>query len=448
MISLLKRYWRAIGVGLLVGLALLPVAQLIRPGPSGRWMALPEAAINLIFLASQMFWIRHVGALGRKVVTGRTWRVGLGTIGLVIYLALLAYNLENWENVSKGSTLSPRAALLEAPMRVWLFGSLLGFLLITVLWCLARVLGMIGWGVGRLGSVNAPEPRSPGRRRFLEQTAIGVAAAPFVAGTYGLFYGRLNLQTTHQRIRLRRLPTAFEGFRIVQLSDLHISAFMTADQIRRYAAIANELKPDLVALTGDFVTWDENAQRAVVEALSALRAPFGVFGCLGNHEWLTGTEDSITRLFAAQGTRILRYERAAITIGGSMINLLGVDYQSLRGRVEAPGNAVEQYLPGVERLMAPDTANILLSHNPNTFDRAADLGIDLSLSGHTHGGQVSLDFIDPRLSPGHFFTHYVRGRFQQRDAQLYVNCGIGTITFPIRLGARPEITVIELTRGT
>jgi uncharacterized protein len=248
-------------------------------------------------------------------------------------LVLLAYNLQNWKNVSKGSTLSSRAALLEAPMRVWLFGSLLGFLLITLLWCLARVLRTIGWGVGKFGSVNAPEPRSPGRRRFLEQTAIGVAAAPFFAGTYGLFYGRLNLQTTHQRIRLRRLPTALEGFRIVQLSDLHISAFMTADQIRRYAAIANELKPDLVALTGDFLTWDENAQQAVVEALSALRAPFGVLGCLGNHEWLTGTEDSITRLFAAQGTRILRNERAAITTGGTMINLLGVDYQSLRGPV-------------------------------------------------------------------------------------------------------------------
>jgi predicted MPP superfamily phosphohydrolase len=91
----------------------------------------------------------------------------------------------------------------------------------------------------------------------------------------------LNLQTTHRRITLRRLPSAFEGFRIVQLSDLHISAFMTADQIRRFAGVANDLKPDLVALTGDFLTWDESAQRAVVEALSILKAPFGVFGCLG-----------------------------------------------------------------------------------------------------------------------------------------------------------------------
>jgi predicted MPP superfamily phosphohydrolase len=148
-----------------------------------------------------------------------------------------------------------------------------------------------------------------------------------VAGAYGLLYGRLNLEITHQRIRLARLPKAFEGFRIVQLSDFHISAFMSAEEIRSYAAIANRLRPDLVALTGDFITWDAAAQGAVVEALSGLKAPFGVFGCLGNHEWMAETEDSITRLFAAQGTRILRGERVAIESAGSTLNLLGVDYQ-------------------------------------------------------------------------------------------------------------------------
>ncbi|HEX2342590.1 MAG TPA: hypothetical protein VHI98_19070 [Vicinamibacterales bacterium] len=170
-----------------------------------------DSSINLILVGSQTFWISRVGTVGTKIVTRRKWRLGLGAFGLVIYVALLAYNLQNWENVSKGSTLSLRAA-------------------------------------------------------------------PFIAGAYGLLSARLNLQTTYQRVTLGRLPNAFEGFRIVQLSDLHISAFMTADQIRRFAAIANDLKPDLVAVTGDFLTWDESAQRTVVEALSGLKAPFGVFG--------------------------------------------------------------------------------------------------------------------------------------------------------------------------
>jgi len=103
-------------------------------------------------------------------------------------------------------------------------------------------------------------------------------------------------------------------------------------------------------------------------------------------------------------------------------------------------------LQGIEPLVMPNTANILLSHNPNTFDRAAEMGIDLTLAGHTHGGQVTLDFIHPGLSPSQLITPYVRGWFQKGDAQLYVNRGIGILGVPARFGARPEITVLELTR--
>ncbi len=97
--------------------------------------------------------------------------------------------------------------------------------------------------------------------------------------------------------------------------------------------------------------------------------------------------------------------------------------------------------------MMPDTANILLSHNPNSFDRAAELGIDLSLSGHTHGGQLSLEFIHRGLALGRGDYPYLSGWFEKPGGQLYVNRGIGTIGFPIRFGARPEITVFELVRG-
>ncbi len=403
-----------------------------------------SVGVNLLFTASQLFWFRAVGEFGRKLIGSKTWGRGLAAAGLIVYAFLLIFNLLTWWDASKGSALTLRAALLEAPFRWWLFGSLLGFLLITLFWIADRVTRAVSWAFKKRSISHGAELPSPGRRRFLEQTATAFCAAPFVAGAYGLLYGRLNLEVTHQRIRLARLPKAFEGFRIVQLSDLHISAFMSAEEIRSYAAIANRLKPDLVALTGDFVTWDATAQGAVVEALSGLKAPFGVFGCLGNHEWMAQTEDSITRLFAAQGTRILRGERVAIETADSTLNLLGVDYQSLDGRMEAPGHSVKEYLPGVERLLLPDTVNILLSHNPNTFDRAAQLGIDLSLSGHTHGGQVALEFMHSTLAPARLITPYIRGWFQKRDAQLYVNRGIGTITFPIRIGARPEITVIEL----
>jgi predicted MPP superfamily phosphohydrolase len=185
----------------------------------------------------------------------------------------------------------------------------------------------------------------------------------------------------------------------------------------------------------------------VVEALSGLKAPFGVLGCLGNHELWTRTENSIARLFAERGIRILRGERATIRAQGASLNIIGVDFQTLR-RLGGHGEGlVSAYLRGAEPLVMPGTTNILLSHNPNTFDRAAELGIDLSLAGHTHGGQVTLEFVSPEISPARLVTPYVRGRFEKRGAQLYVNRGIGTIGVPIRLGSPPEITVFELTRA-
>jgi predicted MPP superfamily phosphohydrolase len=286
---------------------------------------------------------------------------------------------------------------------------------------------------------------SPDRRVFLERTARVVTAAPFVAGGYGLLYGRLNLETPTQPIVLPHLPAAFDGFRIAQLSDIHIGPFMPAEQIRKYAAIANALKPHLIVLTGDFVTTDGTTQEAVVEALSGLTAPFGVFGCLGNHDAWCRVEYSITELFRQRGFRILRTEAVPITINGESINLIGTDFQS--HRQFGPSAPVANLLGNIEPLIARDRVNILLSHNPDTFDRAAALGIDLSMAGHTHGGQAALEFISPEIAPSRLVTPYVAGLFQKPGGRLYVNRGIGTIGIPIRIGAPPEITVYKLTRA-
>ena len=152
-----------------------------------------------------------------------------------------------------------------------------------------------------------PSLAAPSRRRFIEQAVV---AAPFVAGAYGMFYGRLNLEVSHPRIRIPRLPQAFSGFRIAQLTDIHIGPFMSEGQIRKFVEITNALKPDLIALTGDFITWDRSTEDAVVAVLAGLKAPYGVYGCLGNHETWSGAEDSITRLFAQAGIPILREARA------------------------------------------------------------------------------------------------------------------------------------------
>jgi hypothetical protein len=404
----------------------------------------------LLFLPSQIFWLWQLRVLGRKFIPNPSIRRWSEWIGGAIYVAMVCLNLV-WPNPNpEPARLTLRAAVLEAPFRWWMLASLLGFVAIAAFYVCGRLGRAAHWLYKKAFPPSGPireQLPSPGRRRFLARTAVAVSATPFAACAYGMLYERNEIETTRQRILLGRLPKAFDGFRIAQLSDIHIGPFMTAQDIRKYAAMVNQLKPDLVALTGDFVTWEGSPQGAVVEALSALKAPFGIFGCLGNHEHWAHVEDSITRLFAERGARMLRQQNAAIESGGERLNLIGVDYET-RAPFGPPGDGVvSQYLEGVEKLMLPDTANILLSHNPNTFDRAAELGIDLSLAGHTHGGQVTLEYIAPGLSPARLITAYVRGWFQKGGSQLYVNRGIGTIFSPVRFGCPPEITVYELKRG-
>jgi Predicted phosphohydrolases len=255
---------------------------------------------------------------------------------------------------------------------------------------------------GRVAAASSgvADPVSPDRRHFLEQTAVLISSTPFIAAGYGLLYERQNVEIVRQRVRLARLPKAFEGFHIAQLSDIHISPFTTADYIHRCVSITNELKPDLIALTGDYIAWDTEQQGEVVRTLAGLRAPFGVFGCLGNHEEESGTEESITRLFTAQGIQILREARAPIVLGGETLNLIGTDDPNGQTETAYQGD-LHRKLRQIKELMMPETVNILLSHGdfPDMFDRVAELGIDLMLAGHTHGGQLSLDFCPPRPQP-------------------------------------------------
>jgi hypothetical protein len=409
--------------------------------------------VLLFFLPSQVFWIRQVRALGARLLPTRRSRRWVGGLAAGAYLLLFLYYFIHLLGVARPpepTRLTLRAALLQAPFYWWMFSSVWGFLAIAAFYFLDRLARAAYAGYTRLMLRLNREHRpllSPERRRFLERTAVALSATPFAACAYGMLYERTEVEITRRRIRLARLPKSFDGFRIAQLSDLHIGPFTTSDDIRKCVAIVNQMKPDLVALTGDFVTWDAKTQGPVVAALRGLKAPFGIFGCLGNHELWCEVEDSITRLFAAEGVKILRRESAAIESGGERLNLIGVDYQT-RTRFGPPGDGiVPEYLEGVEPLLLPDTANILLSHNPNTFDRAAELGIDLSLAGHTHGGQVTLEFISPDLSPSRLITSYVRGWFQKGASQLYVNRGIGTIFVPIRFDCPPEITLYELKRG-
>jgi predicted MPP superfamily phosphohydrolase len=447
MITVLRAHKRVITFSLVAFCAFW-----LSRGALHRFYFLPFFATFVMLIASQLFWIRRVLDIGERFIPGKPRRTWLAIVATVVYVffffayrfAPLGILLTTGQMIH---TADPRLrrVLIDGAFSVWLVGSGLGFGLVMVFWSVDRGARGAIWVYRYMrgaaaGHATAPEPDaiallSPARRHLLRQMAIAVSATPFVAAAYGLLYSRLDVEVTHRRIALARLPKAFEGFRIAQLSDFHISPFMSADEIRRCVTTANQLKTDLVVLTGDYLCWDPAAQGEVVRALAGLRAPYGVFGCLGNHEVITQTEESITRLFAAQGIRILRQDRAPIQFDGETLNLIGVDDS-------------QPDLKGIERLVMPDAVNILLVHNIGAdFDRAGELGIDLTLMGHTHGGQLSLEFLRRGLSFARLETPYVSGWYEKSRGRLYVNRGIGTTLVPIRLGARPEITVFELVRG-
>jgi predicted MPP superfamily phosphohydrolase len=404
-------------------------------------------ALLLVFIASQIFWIGRMLDLGVRFIPGRPRRVWLAIIASVVYLFVFTYSYPEWGigHSVRASDYRLRSILIDAAFWWWFVGSMLAFLFVTAFGAADRAACGALWlyrkaCMARHQDSTAADAHaallSPSRRCFLERTAVLVSATPFVAAGYGLLYERQNVEVVRQRVRLARLPKAFEGFHIAQLSDTHIGPFTTADYIRRCVTITNALKPDLIALTGDYVCWDPEAEGEAVGVLAGLRAPYGVFGCLGNHEAEVGIEESITRLFAAQGIHILRQERSLIKRGDAMLNLVGVD-----------NTDPDRILTMVKGLVMPGTVNILLEHYPGLFDYG--LGIDLTLAGDIHGGgQLSLDFVRPGLNlSGLVGVPYIRGRYENGGAQLYMNRGIGITGFPIRLGARPEITLLELVRG-
>ncbi len=451
-------HWRVI---VLLWILIRAGFYVIYPDEFGRFFDLIFLALFVIFIAGQIFWIKRIIDVAARFLPSQIGRIRLAVVAALIYLFVYACSYPGIQSTNDhifriGYDRS-LTVVTEALFWWWFVGSMLAFFLVLAFGAGGYALRAGTWTYTKMrdttrqhASVEISTPASPSRRRFLRQSAVLVSATPFVAAGYGLLYGRQDVEVVRQRVRLARLPKGFDRFRIAQLSDIHMGPFTTADYTRRCVAITNDLKPDLIVLTGDYIAWDPGLARRVVSVLAGLRAPHGVFGCLGNHEEESDTEEYVGGLFTAQGIRILRQERTPIRLGGDELNLIGIDCP----RTQSEQDEEEEYRRDVNRrlhqqLVMPGTVNILLSHEPSVFvfDRAADLGIDLMLSGHTHGGQLALEFVHRGLNLSDLFYRYTSGWYEQRSTKLYVNRGIGTTGFPIRLGARPEITVFELTRG-
>ena len=244
----------------------------------------------------------------------------------------------------------------------------------------------------------------PSRRSLFRYAASLAGTLPFVAAIYGFARERLTFEIVRVDVPIPNLPVKLGGLRIVQLSDIHIGDFMPREEVRRAVDMANGLAPHLAVITGDYLTSKGDPLDECIAELSRLRAPLGVWGCNGNHEIYADAEDATEVLFRQRNMKLLRQTAARLTWNGESLNLIGVDYQ----RVPLTGPVLPT-LSGVEFLVRHDMPNILLSHNPNTFYHAAGLGVELTLAGHTHGGQINVEIANHSWSPARFMTGFIAG---------------------------------------
>ena len=293
-------------------------------------------------------------------------------------------------------------------------------------------------------SAAARRPRAraatPGRRRALAIAAAGAGAVAALAGWSAWFAPR-RVRLRRRTLVLPRWPAELTGLRVAVMSDLHTGApHVDAAKVARLVARINRARPDLVVLLGDYVDptvpfATPVAPDAVAAALGRLRAPRGVVAVLGNHDWVH-TGPAMARRLRAAGVTVVENDAVAVD---ERLWVAGVGPEG--ERVADPAAALAR-VPG-------DAAVLLLSHHPDTFVRVPDR-VALTLSGHTHGGQVALPGLGGRQIPSRFGDRFAAGHVVERGRHLFVSVGVGTSRFPIRLLAPPEIVVLRLQarRGT
>jgi len=286
----------------------------------------------------------------------------------------------------------------------------------------------------RLGRATSAPPRPRKVRRLMRRPRLTVLALNRRDGEARPPWA-VDPEITHTAIWLHRLPAAFDGLRIVHLTDIHHSLFTPLEEVERAVYLANRLDPDLVALTGDYVTLSDAYIRPVARALGKLRARRGVFAVLGNHDFQVDAS-AVTAALRAHHIRVLRNTRRPVRSGGETLWLLGVD--------DLWWNSDD--LPAALKRVPARDAKILLCHNPLGIWQASDRGIDLVLSGHTHGGQVRLPGFS-KLYRSKLGERFVEGWNVLKSTQIYVSRGIGKVVLPIRVACPPEIACLQLRRA-
>ena len=303
-------------------------------------------------------------------------------------------------------------------------------------WSTFSVWGITVYALYRLFARRRDVPFSSARRTALRVTATVAAGAPVAAIGFGGIIKRTRFHVKETDLPVPGLHPDLAGLRIVQLSDLHVSPFLSVRDCARVVDMANELRADLAVVTGDIISSIGDPLEASIRELARLRATAGILGCHGNHEIYARCQNRATRLGRENGIEFLRGQSRQLRFGSGVLNVTGVDFQR--------SNTKPDYLSGMESEVVTGATNLLLSHSPDVFPVAVRKGFHTMLAGHTHGGQVTVEILNQTLNTARVFTPFVAGLYRIDVRSCYVTAGIGTIGVPVRLGAPPEISLLRL----
>tara|TARA_R110002074_G_scaffold91459_1_gene200033 strand:+ start:5372 stop:6595 length:1224 start_codon:yes stop_codon:yes gene_type:complete len=303
-------------------------------------------------------------------------------------------------------------------------------------------------------SSNPTQPIS-GRRKFISQIALGLAAIPFASFLYGIIQGRYNYKVLKYQLAFKDLPDAFDGFTITQISDIHSGSFTNKEKIQYGVDMINEQESDLLLFTGDIVNNKASEMDDWLDMFSDLKAPYGKYAILGNHdyaEYIRGISEEekeqqfeeIKNIHPKIGFDLLCNENRYIEKEGQKIALIGLENW---GKNFKQAGDLSKASQGISK----EDFKILMSHDPSHWDaevKQADLNYHLTLSGHTHGLQMGIEIPGwIKWSPSKYVYRQWAGLYEEYGRYINVNRGFGYHAFPGRVGIWPEITVIELKKA-
>jgi predicted MPP superfamily phosphohydrolase len=283
-------------------------------------------------------------------------------------------------------------------------------------------------------------PRQINRRKFF---GLAAGAGVTAIAADGILFEPMRPSIVRKEILLKRWPARMDGFNIALLSDFHYDAIFSVHPIQSAVEMVNRARPDLVLLTGDFVTSPPFGDRSrgladaepCAQLLQKLQATHGCWAVMGNHDVIAGTRQ-VTAALRAAGLAVLSNSAVPIEHNGGRVWLAGVGDALLK---TADLHSALQPVP-------PDEAVIMMPHEPDYAHYVARYPLDLQLSGHSHGGQIRLPLAPPLYLPP-LARKYISGMHRIGELILYTNIGLGTITIPVRLNCPPEVTLITVRRG-